>query len=176
MWASLSNKIPRAVPIFGVLGASWVTGYYSQQFVMGNSDPILILVTVLTVFAGFLVAIIAVLGDPALIPAGSWRIVENMRENVEAELIRHVWLFVFYLVSIGMLFVGAVIRGIPTLPVELKIWITRSYLFFGIASFLFTFGLASSLLKYQMARYDAEEDRRRQEAGISDKHDDQQRS
>lgn len=157
----------RAFLIGCALVVAWVAAYYGQQFVMGSSDAILILVTVITVFAGFLVAIITVLGDPALLPAGSWRIVENRRASIEADLIRHTWLFVFYLFSIGFLFVGAVAKGAP-LPDPVKIWLTRAYLFFGISSFLFTFGLAASLLKYQMARYDAEEERRRREVGISD--------
>ena len=160
----------RALLVLGNLVLSWIMAYYGQQYVMGNSDAILILVTVITVFAGFLVAIIAVLGDPSLIPSRSWRAVENRRESVEVELIRHTWLFVFYLVSIGALFVGAVAKGAPSSVVSdaVKIWMTRIYMFFGIASFLFTFGLANSLLKYQMARHDAEEDRRRREAGITD--------
>ena len=158
----------RALPIAGTLIVSWFVAYYGEQFVKGNSDAILILVTVITVFAGFLVAIIAVLGDPALIPAGSWRLAETRRARIEADLIRHTWLFVFYLVSIGMLFVGAVAKGAPIVPDSVKIWITRAYLFFGLSSFLFTFGLAGSLLNYQMARYDAEIDRRRKEAGIKD--------
>jgi hypothetical protein len=51
-------------------------------------------------------------------------------------------------------------------PVECKIWIERLYLFFGIASFLFTFALPNSLLKFQIGRIDSEIDRRRKEAGI----------
>jgi hypothetical protein len=156
----------RAFLISTVLAASWLIAYYGEQYVKANSDAILILVTVITVFAGFLVAIVAVLGDPALIPPGSWRLVENRRASIEASLIRHTWLFVFYLVSIGVLFIGAIAKSSPLVSETTKIWLTRSYLFFGIASFLFTFGLASSLLNYQMARYDAEADRRRREEGI----------
>lgn len=158
----------RAALILGTLLASWIAAYYGEQYVKGNSDAILIMVTVITVFAGFLVAIIAVLGDPALIPPGSWRAAENRRARIEADLIRHTWLFVFYLVSIGVLFIGAVAKGAPAVPDIAKIWITRAYLFFGLASFFFTFGLASSLLSYQMARYDAEIARKRREAGIKD--------
>jgi len=159
----------RAVLVLGTLLFSWLAGYYGEQFVKGSSDAILILVTVITVFAGFLVAIITVLGDPALVPPGSWRLVENRRQRVEADLIRHTWLFVFYLVSIAVLFIGAIAKGSPLVPDTIKIWVTRLYLLFGLASFLFTFGLANSLLSYQMARYDAETERRRDEANI--KHD-----
>jgi hypothetical protein len=160
----------RSILIFANLGVSWVAAYYGEEIVKSNSDAILILVTVITVFAGFLVAIITVLGDPSLIPAGSWRVAENRRRNIEADLIRHTWLFVFYLLAIGALFVGAVAKGAPSsiVPDLVKIWLTRLYLFFGLASFLFTFGLAGSLLRYQMQRYDAEIKRRRLEDGVRD--------
>jgi hypothetical protein len=160
----------RALLIALVLGFSWWSSYYGEQYIKGNSDAILILVTVFTVFAGFLVAIIAILGDPAMIPTGSWRIAENRREAIEARLIAHMWLFVFYLIAIGLLFLGVILKNVPAavVPDLVKIWIARAYLFFGISSFLFTFGLAKSLFAFQIARIDAEIDRRRKEAGIKD--------
>src|SRR5258706_7461384 len=106
----------RAAIVIGTLTVSWVIAYYSQRYAEGNSDAILILVTVITVFAGFLVAIIAVLGDPALIPAGTWRTAENRRENIGNEPIPHTWLFVFYLVSIGGLFAWAPHKGGAMVP------------------------------------------------------------
>lgn len=119
-------------------------------------------------FAGFLVAIITILGDPAMIPDGTWRTAEVRRENIEQKLTRHIWLFVFYLIAIGFLFVGALLNKAPdsVASVEWKIWIERLYLFFGIASFLFTFALPNALLKFQIGRIDAEIDRRRRDAGI----------
>jgi hypothetical protein len=160
----------RPILIVANLGCSWVAAYYGEQIVKNNSDAILILVTVITVFAGFLVAIITVLGDPALIPTGSWRVAENRREKIEYALIRHTWLFVFYLITIAALFVGAVAKGAPSSLISdfIKIWLTRVYLFFGVASFLFTFGLAGALLEYQMQRYDAEIEHRRSKVGIKD--------
>ncbi|MDE2164504.1 MAG: hypothetical protein KGJ53_15185, partial [Alphaproteobacteria bacterium] len=121
-------------------------------------------------FAGFLVAIITVLGDPALIPGVSWRTTENRRSDIEARLIRHTYLFVFYLIAIALLFIGAIMKNAPDTTVTLiaKLWITRAYLFFGFASFLATFGLPGSLLKLQLARYDAGIDQQRQDAGIQE--------
>ena len=71
--------------------------YYGQPLIHNNNDAVVIIITVMTVFAGFLVAIIAVLGDPSLIPSGSWRLAEGRRDNIEAKLTHHIWLFVFYL-------------------------------------------------------------------------------
>lgn len=158
----------RAILILICLCASAVGAYYGQPYARENSDVIIIIITVVTVFAGFLVAIITILGDPAMIPDGSWRIAEVRRENIEQKLTRHVWLFIFYLTAIGFLFVGALLNKAPdsVVSVEWKTWIERLYLFFGIASFLFTFSLPNALLKFQIGRIDAEIDRRRREAGI----------
>jgi hypothetical protein len=87
----------------------------------------------------------------------------------EARLI-HIWLFVFYLISIGFLFAGALLNKAPEAVVSMvwKVWIERLYLFFGVSSFLFTFGLPYALLRFQLGRIDAEIARRREEAGIQD--------
>jgi hypothetical protein len=142
--------------------------YYAEPFVKENADAVLILTTVFTVFAGFLVAIITILGDPGLIPEGSWRVAEGRRDSIESQLIAHVWLFVIYLLAIALLFVGVVVRKAPAVPEEIKVWIDRTYLFVGIFSFLLTFGLAKSLLAFQVARIEAEIRRRRVRDGLKD--------
>lgn len=151
-----------------IIGA--IAAYFGQPFVAGNSNVLVIIITVLTVFAGFLVAIIAILGDPAMIPDGTWRTAEVRRENVESRLIVHVWLFVVYLIAIGALFVGALLTSEQNLstPQWIKTWIERAYLFSGVSAFLLTFGLPAMLLRVQMGRLDGEIARRRREAGLPD--------
>jgi hypothetical protein len=155
--------------IFAVCaGIAAAAAYYGGPLVRHNTDAILILTTVFTVFAGFLVAIIVILGDPAMVPEGSWRIAETRRDGVEGQLIVHVWLFIAYLLAIGFLFAGVVIRESHSVPEIIKVWIDRTYLFLGVLSFLMTFGLAKSMIALQLARYDAEIKRRRGIAGIKD--------
>ena len=68
-----------------VVGA--ICAWLGAPLIYENGDAINILVTVYTVLAGFLVAIIAILGDPVLIPSGDWREAENNREIILARLI-----------------------------------------------------------------------------------------
>lgn len=159
-----------ALFIFSCLIGGGLAAYYGQPLAHENADAILIIITVMTVFAGFLVAIITILGDPGLIPSGSWRVAELRRENIEAKLITHIWLFVLYLIAIGFLFAGALLNKAHEDVVSMasKIWIERLYLFFGVSSFLLTFGLPFALLKFQLNRIDSEIERRRREAGILD--------
>ena len=128
-----------------------------------------VMITATTVFRKFLVAIIAVLGDPAMIPDGSWQIAEMRRDNIENKLYAHSWLFVFYLITIGLLFVSVLVNKADcNVSLIWKIWIERAYLFFGISSFLLTFGLPAALLKLQLARVDTLIKQRRNRAGLKD--------
>ncbi len=122
----------------------------------------------MTVFAGFLVAIIAVLGDPGALPKGSWRGVESRRPRLVSSVIRHASLFYVYLVAIALLFIGVLVSKEPcsVVPLWVKIWVERAYLFFGVFSFLLTLGLPKSLADIQIARTDAENEERRRAAGM----------
>jgi hypothetical protein len=143
-----------------------VAAYFGQPYVHHNADLILIIVTVFTVFAGFLIAIIAILGDPIMIPDGSWRLAERGRAGVQRRLTSHVWLFVFYLITIGLLFTVAIFAKALDEHNIVKMWIEWACLFFGVTSFLFTFALPGALSELQQSRYDAEIERRRRNVGI----------
>jgi hypothetical protein len=152
---------------FCIIGAG-AAAYYAQPAAEKNPDLILIIITVFAIFAGFLIAIITIIGDPVMIPEGSWRVSELGRDRMEGRLLWHIILFCLYLATIGLLFVGVVLEKTLQDGSLWKLWIERAYLFFGIVSFLLTFMLPASLLEMQRARYDAETERRRRLAGIAD--------
>ncbi len=156
----------RAVFIISCAVVALITAPFVQPFVHHNADLILIIITVFTVFAGFLVGVITILGDPSLLPEGSWRVAELRRDSVERRLITHAWLFILYLLTIGFLFVGVILQAALDDHNLVKIWIERIYLFFGVFSFLLTFGLPFALIRLQRARVDAEIERRRVRDGI----------
>ena|SRR6185437_442441 len=152
--------------IFCIGVGAW-GAYAAQPFMHHNADAVLIIITVFTVFAGFLIAIITIIGDPIMVPEGTWRLAEGGREKMERRLVLHIVLFTAYLITIGLLFAGSILdKALGDEESTLKLWIERAYLFVGISSFLFTFALPSALLEMQRARYDAEIERRRREARI----------
>jgi hypothetical protein len=144
--------------------------YFAQPYAAGNSDLILVVTTVFTVFAGFLVAIITVLGDPSLVPGDSWRSVESRRDNIEQHILWHSYLFLAYLITIALIFVSVLVHKVPCEIISdgAKVWIDRGYLFFGVFSFLMSFALPFSLREIQMRRLDEETEQRRRKAGIKD--------
>jgi hypothetical protein len=93
---------------------------------------VVVIVTVFTVFAGFLIAVITILGDPAMIPQGSWRKAEARRDSIERRLRTHVWLFFIYLITIGLLFTWIIVQAALDEHHCVRIWIERLYLFFGV--------------------------------------------
>src|SRR5690606_22272375 len=125
-----------------------------------------VLVTVFTVLAGFLIAIIAVLCDPLSLSPGSWRKAENQRDMVERKLIRHMWLFGFYLVIIGLIFLITLLRAAENVPNSIRTAVDFIFLWFGVAGFLFSLTLPKTLMDIQRDRVNAEIERRRREENI----------
>jgi hypothetical protein len=118
-----------------------VAAYCGQPYVNHNADLVVVIATVFSVFAGFLIAVLTIIGDPAMIPDGSWRIAEAKRQNIESRLITHVYLFVLYLVTIGLLFIAVLLQGALDQNDAIRVWIERCYLFFGVFSFVLSFAL-----------------------------------
>lgn len=158
----------RAVFILGSFGIGAAVAYFCGQYIVDNDVAIGIFVTVYTVLAGFLVAVITVLGDPSLLPNGDWRAAELHRDELEARLIRHTWLFTLYLITIGVIFVGALLSDAPIEVVsdDVKFWIARAHLTLGVAAFILTLAMPKMLMDIQRKRVDAEIERRREADGI----------
>lgn len=160
------TKKMRAIFILGCMLAGAFAAYFGQPSVHKNSDLILIIITVFTVFAGFLIAIITIIGDPIMIPHGSWTKAELRRDAMISRLNWHVGLLICYLLTIGLLFAAVVLERALDEHNLWLVWVERLCLFVGVTSFLFTFALPAALVQMQSARYDAEIERRRRESGI----------
>lgn len=160
----------RIILLIGCVLLALFCAHIGAPYVYANGDAVNILITVFTVLAGFLMAIIAVLGDPIFLSPGSWRIAEQERENIDRRLIRYSWLFGLYLVTIAVIFVGVLVKDAPrteTLDAA-RLWIAKVYLFLGSTAFFISLSLPSTLLDMQRARIDKEIEHRRKTDGIND--------
>ena len=157
----------RAFFIMASAAAGVIAAYFGAPLIRGNDLAFNLLVTVFSVFSGFLVAVIAVIGDPMLLPTGSWRSAEAHREGIEARLLRHMWLFVLYLFTLAFLFVSALLRKADGLEC-VKVAVEYIYFGLGVTAFLLSLGLPRMLIAMQRARVDAEITRRRAREGIQD--------
>ena len=153
--------------LYGVFSVSSgvLVSIFGGRFFTGNDDATQVIVTVFSILAGFLIAVMSLLGDQSILP-GSWRISVASKTKIQTKLVRHKWLFYLYLLTLAVIFLSTLISE------ELPVW--NCYLekvYFGLATtaFLLSFRLPSSLMSVQMDRIDAVIGMRKREASKLDR-------
>lgn len=139
LYGSLSIVSGVAVALFG------------EKFFSGNDEATQVIVTVFSILAGFLIAVMSLLGDQSIIP-GSWRMSEASKEQIKVKLTRHKYLFYLYLLTLAVIFVSTLIK--KELPVY-NTYLEKAYFGLATTAFFLSFRLPSSLMSVQMERVDA---------------------
>ncbi len=127
-------------------------GYEFQPMVANNPDAVNTVVTIFSILAGFLIAVITFIAEPSLQQAKNWGELQKMKKTVHRKLYRQTLLFFLYLLTLGlalaMYLAPAEMHGVQKL---------LQTLFLGLATFVFlaSFTLPGSLMKIQMERYEA---------------------
>jgi uncharacterized membrane protein len=132
---------------------SALAGWAGQPLVHGNQEAVGVIVNVFSILAGFLVTIMTLLGEPMLFRGATWRSEAVKRSNVYRRLVRHKWLFILYLLVLGLIFISTLIT--KKFPDHFTVhWIERIYL--GLATFAFCLSLTlpSRLMNLQLDRFD----------------------
>ncbi|HVI24579.1 MAG TPA: hypothetical protein VM576_00055 [Xanthomonadaceae bacterium] len=135
---------------FGVLAAilSVLVSYRGQPYLHQHPDALNTIVTVFSILAGFLVAIISIVGDSASLGRASWRRDQYLVEGVRRRLIRHKLLFQLYLVILGLVFLLQLIG----LKDEVVIWYERAILFLASFAFLVSLALPEQLMSERLRK------------------------
>lgn len=150
------DKIKYAIAIILYSG---IGSFYGQPLIHNNDSAVNIIVTVFSVLAGFLIAIITIIGDPSSLPSGGWQRAELGSKVLYARLVRHKLLFLMYLFTLLLIFVSVLIKGKYS---AIEIWIERIYLFFAISAFTLSFQLPQALMNLHTERIEHEIESRRQ--------------
>lgn len=134
------------------IGVSVFIGYRFQPMVSNNPNAVNTVVTIFSILAGFLIAVITFIAEPTLQAAKNWQELQQMKETVRRKLFRQKLLFFLYLMTLG---IALVMYLTPATSVEILKWLQMVFL--GLATFVFlaSFSLPSSLTKIQMERYEA---------------------
>jgi cell division protein FtsW (lipid II flippase) len=137
------------------IGVSGAVGYFFQPMVANNTDAVNTVVTIFSILAGFLIAVITLIAEPTLKQAKNWQELQLMKQTVQRKLFRQKLLFFLYLITLGVA-LGTFL--VPDAQAELRRWLETVFL--GLATFVFlaSFDLPGSLMKIQMERYEAEMD------------------
>lgn len=132
---------------------SALAGYYGQPFVHGNDEARGLITNVFSILAGFLITVMTLLGEPGLYRGRTWRSDAVKRSNVYRQLVRHKWLFITYLLVLGLVFVTTVVaKRDPNACVVT--WIEGFYVAFATFAFIYSIMLPSRLLNLQLERFD----------------------
>lgn len=157
-----SRKVKYAV-VVSLLGA--LLTYLGKPLISSNQDAINVIVTVFSILAGFLIALITMIGDPKSLPSGGWQVAELSRSLTYNRLTRQKWLFYIYLIALVLIFLSMLVK--KEFPAFNNI-IEYCYLFFSIVAFLLSFQLPSLLMNLQKERIEQEISERRRAEGIQD--------
>jgi len=142
---------PRII-FFGVSVLAGAAGaIYGQPLIHGNDLAINVIVTVFSVLAGFLVAIMTMMGDPSAFARHSWRANEQGRKKIFNQLVRQKWMFILYLATLGLVLSASLVGKV--LP-DVAVWMERVYLGSAITAFILSLGLPATLMKIQLAKHD----------------------
>lgn len=121
-----------------------------------------ILATALSILAGILLAIIAMLGDPRSLYPGSWRVASAHRRQIRHALNRSAMLFWLYLAVIALAFGATLIESYAPSAIDPR-WVKHFALSLGSVALLWSFSLPWVIRKAQLERLDDEVERRRKQ-------------
>ena len=127
-------------------------GYRFQPMVANNTDAVNTVVTIFSILAGFLIAVITFIAEPTLKQAKNWQELQLMKDTIRRQLFRQKILFFLYLLTLG---IALAMFLTPETMTEVLRWMQMVFL--GLATFVFlaSFTLPSSLMKIQLERYEA---------------------
>lgn len=167
--ATNSNGRKRLKAIIAVIVLSAVAAWFGEPFVRGNSEFFIAVVTIFTVFGGFLVAVMSVSGERLIGKPGSWQVIELGRDAAVHRMNRAQLLFYIYLIAAVLIIVVLALQKScdPVLSIILK-WVDFLGLWFTAMGILFSFALPTMLNGIQQAKIDAEIEDRRKRADNGD--------
>ncbi len=127
-------------------------GYIFQPLISDNTEAISTIVTIFSILAGFLIALITLIAEPALSRAKDWTELQTLKPSIENKLTRQKLLFFLYLFTLGL---ALAMFLVPEAETQMLLWLERLFLGLAVFVFLVSFALPGSLMKIQMERYDS---------------------
>lgn len=136
------------------LGAAFVSGWcgwHGQPLVHENNDARSMITDVFSILAGFLMTVLTLLIEPKP-TAKIWREAAATKTTFVNRIIRYKWLFMLYLIILGMVFAANLLEKNKDLATTL-IWLERVYLSFATLAFIISLTLPNQLMQLQVGRY-----------------------
>ncbi len=145
------SKIPWGHWAFGAfcIAAGLLAFLLGGELIRANERATGVIVTVFSILAGFLIAVMTLLGDQSMLPGG-WRMAAIHQKRIKAKMTRQKWLFCLYLVTLTVIFASSLLDEKKHL-VEIA-WLERLYFGLATTAFLLSFRLPWTLMAIQVDR------------------------
>jgi hypothetical protein len=136
------------------LGAAIVSawcGWHGQPLVHDNNDARSMITDVFSILAGFLMTVLTLLIEPKP-TAKIWREAASKKTTFVNRIIRYKWLFMLYLIVLGMVFAANLLTKDVAFAGVL-LWVERIYLSLATLAFIISLTLPNQLMQLQVGRY-----------------------
>jgi hypothetical protein len=176
--------VKRTGSLLACLFFSIFIGTEFHPLIDDNPNAVNVIVTVFSILAGFLIASITFIIEPIISKSSNWRELQLLKPSIERKMIRHKYLFILYLITLGCalfmfllpdknsefqksLLNGHILMDSNLIKVhffgkimnfdnsEVSDALNSAFLTLVTFVFLISFTLPSSLIDSQMSRYDA---------------------
>lgn len=135
--------------------------YWGGPLVVGeNAVATRLIITVLATLNGFIIAIITIVGNPAVLYSRNWRIASAHRREIKRALVRYQFLFYVYLVTVILATASATFSS-PQGFETVAHWLERITLGVAACAFFWSFALPTALVRTHDERLRDEVERRR---------------
>jgi len=122
---------------------------WGGELIRGNERATGVIVTVFSILAGFLVAVMTLLGDQSTLPGG-WRMAAIYQTRITARLTRQKWLFCLYLITLTVIFASSLLS--ETKHLDQITLLERVYFGLATTAFMLSFRLPWTLMEIQVER------------------------
>jgi hypothetical protein len=129
------------------LALAALCGWFLQPWYHGSKDAPSILATILSILAGFLVAVMAIVGDERTLRGKNWRQDTFYLGEVRRQLLRHRVMFYLYLSVLILIFLCSLSNDWPA---RIQAGIERLVVFASVFALLLSFRLPGELTTRQV--------------------------
>lgn len=143
----------RKLLVFGAcMLAAGVFAWHFQPKYHDNSNALTVLVTMFSILAGFLVAVMAIVGNDRALRGRNWRQDTFYLMQIKRDLRKHAILFYLYLTILALAFLASLNLGWPAL---LQIGLECFLLFLACMAMLGSFSLPGQLTRRHITDLEA---------------------
>lgn len=152
-------SVKKIAGLLVAFGLPLVAVYYDLGEILRNSDrPSEYIGVTFSILAAALFAVVSIIGGPGMLIPGSWRTAWNDAQRIQLRLMRLTYLFVLYIVVLGLLVATEIIEY---KAIESLYFVHDIFAYCALVAFIFSLWLPFEIKIIQVTRLEREINERR---------------